>query len=76
MSDIAVEAFVGTYVRGVAFIVCENRGSGATGREAFDSVAATAARLVKSSAETSASGFESVDIIVRGLSFRETSDQK
>jgi hypothetical protein len=29
-------------------------------------VAATAARLVKSSAETSASGFESVDITVKG----------
>src|SRR6516162_8321913 len=39
------------------------RDDGTTGREALDSVAATAARLVRDNAETSASGLENIDII-------------
>src|SRR3974377_2285204 len=41
------------------------RVGGATGRGALDSVAATATRLVRNSAETSASGLENMEIITK-----------
>src|SRR6516162_8843801 len=51
------------------------RDGGATGRGALNSVAATAARLVRNNTETSASGLESLDIISKTPPSGESTNQ-